>query len=70
MGTNGARAAHATKTSDAMSVAAANVQQRFSLTQGQDPIFRTVGGSTATTALNVSTLAGRSLPIACCGRAV
>jgi len=43
-----------------MSVAAANVQQRFSLTQGQDPIFRTVDGSNCNHSIDVSTLAGRS----------
>jgi len=53
-----------------MSVAAANVQQRFSLTQGQDPIFRTVDGSNCTTALMSRRLPEDRLPIACCGRAV
>jgi len=43
-----------------MSVSAAHVQQRFSLTQGQDPIFRTVDGSNCNHSIDVSTLAGRS----------
>src|SRR5258708_3094235 len=46
--------------SDGMSVAAANVQQRFDLTQGLDPIFRTNDGSNCNHSIDVSTLAGRS----------
>jgi cytochrome c peroxidase len=46
--------------SDGMSVSAAHVQQRFSLTQGQDPIFRTNDGSNCNHSIDVSTLAGRS----------
>src|SRR5258707_10976332 len=60
MGTNGRSCATCHQPSDAMSVAAANVQQRFSLTQGQDPIFRTVDGSNCNHSIDVSTLAGRS----------
>jgi hypothetical protein len=43
-----------------MSVAAANIQQRFVLTQGLDPIFRTNDGSNCNHSIDVSTLAGRS----------
>src|SRR5712671_4506976 len=60
MGTNGRSCATCHQPSDAMSVAAANVQQRFSLTQAQDPIFRTVDGSNCNHSIDVSTLAGRS----------
>ena len=60
MGTNGRSCGTCHQPSDAMSVAAANVQQRFSLTQGQDPIFRTVDGSNCNHSIDVSTLAGRS----------
>src|SRR6266436_901614 len=60
LGTNGRSCGTCHQPSDAMSVAAANVQQRFSLTQGQDPIFRTVDGSNCNHSIDVSTLAGRS----------
>ena len=43
-----------------MSLSAANVQQRFVLTQGQDPIFRTVDGSNCDHRIDVSTIAGRA----------
>src|SRR6266481_2132358 len=42
LGTNGRSCGSCHQPSDAMSVAAANVQQRFAQTQGLDPIFRTV----------------------------
>src|SRR6266852_1616529 len=60
MGTNGRSCATCHQPSDAMSVAAANVQQRFDQTQGMDPIFRTVDGSNCNHSIDVSTLAGRS----------
>ena len=60
MGTNGRSCATCHQPSDAMSVSAAHVQQRFSQTQGQDPIFRTVDGSNCNHSIDVSTLAGRS----------
>src|SRR5258708_38399926 len=43
-----------------MSVAAANVQQRFDLTQGLDPIFRTNDGSSCNHSIDVSNRAGRA----------
>ncbi|PYT68853.1 MAG: hypothetical protein DMG39_20040 [Acidobacteria bacterium] len=43
-----------------MSVAAANVQQRFVATHGLDPISRTVDGSNCNHSIDVSTLAGRT----------
>src|SRR5438445_5965185 len=42
-----------------MSVSAANVQRRFVLTEGLDPIFRTVDGSNCNHDVDASTLAGR-----------
>jgi cytochrome c peroxidase len=59
LGTNGRSCATCHQPSDGMSIAAANVEQRFSLTQGQDPIFRTVDGSNCNHGIDVSTLAGR-----------
>lgn len=60
LGTNGRACATCHQPSDGMSVAAANVQQRFSQTQGLDPIFRTVDGSNCNHGVDVSTLVGRS----------
>src|ERR1700756_4673936 len=45
LGTNGRACATCHQPSDGMSVSAANVETRFLLTQGQDPIFRPVDGS-------------------------
>src|SRR5712691_2399627 len=60
LGTNGRSCGSCHQPSDGMSVAAANIQQRFSLTQGQDPIFRTNDGSNCNHSIDVSTVAGRS----------
>src|SRR6266853_221878 len=60
LGTNGRSCGTCHQLSDAMSVSAAHIQQRFSLTQGQDPIFRTVDGSNCNHTIDVSTLSGRS----------
>jgi cytochrome c peroxidase len=60
LGTNGRSCATCHQPSDGMSVAAANVQQRFTLTQGLDPIFRTNDGSNCNHSIDVSTLPGRS----------
>ena len=60
LGTNGRSCASCHQPSDGMSVAAANVEQRFVQTQGLDPIFRTVDGSNCNHGIDVSTLAGRS----------
>lgn len=57
---NGRFCASCHQPSDGMSIAAANVQQRFTLTQGLDPIFRTNDGSNCDHGIDVSTLAGRS----------
>jgi len=60
LGNNGRSRASCHQPSAGMSVSAANVQQRFVLTQGQDPIFRTVDGSNCDHGIDVSTLAGRA----------
>jgi cytochrome c peroxidase len=60
LGTNGRACVTCHQPSDGMSVAAANVQQRFVATQGLDPIFRTNDGSNCNHSIDVSTLAGRS----------
>src|SRR5712672_4120873 len=60
MGTNGRSCATCHQPSDAMSVAAANIQQRFDQSQGMDPIFRTVDGSNCNHSIDVSTVVGRS----------
>lgn len=59
LGTNGRACGTCHQPSDGMSVSAANVELRFLLTQGQDPIFRTVDGSNCNHNIDVSTLEGR-----------
>jgi hypothetical protein len=59
LGTNGRSCASCHLPTEGMSVSAANVQLRFTATQGQDPIFRTVDGSNCNHNIDVSTLAGR-----------
>ena len=60
LGSNGRSCATCHQPSDGMSVSALNVQLRFSLTAGTDPIFRTVDGSNCDHNIDVSTLQGRS----------
>lgn len=60
LGTNGRACASCHQPSDGMSVAAANVGLRFLLTQGTDPIFRTVDGSNCNHSVDVSTMEGRA----------
>jgi cytochrome c peroxidase len=60
LGTNGRTCGSCHQPSDGMSVSAAHVQARFDQTQGLDPIFRTVDGSTCNHGMDISTLAGRS----------
>lgn len=60
LGTNGRSCVTCHQPSDAMSVSASNVQLRFALTRGEDPIFRTADGSNCDHGIDVSTLAGRS----------
>ncbi len=59
MGTNGRTCGTCHQPSDGMSVSAADVDLRFFLTQGTDPIFRTVDGSNCDHNIDVSTLEGR-----------
>lgn len=60
LGTNGRSCSTCHQPSDGMSVSASNVQLRFLLTHGQDPIFRTVDGSNCDHHIDVSTPQGRA----------
>lgn len=55
MGTNGRTCGTCHQPSDGMSVSAASVEVRFLLSQGKDPIFRTVDGSVCNHNIDVST---------------
>jgi hypothetical protein len=59
IGTNGRACVNCHEPTDGMSVSAADVELRFLLTQGTDPIFRTVDGSNCDHNINVSTAEGR-----------
>lgn len=59
LGTNGRSCASCHLPRNGMSISAADVELRFLLTQGQDPIFRTVDGSNCNHSIDVSTLAGK-----------
>jgi cytochrome c peroxidase len=59
MGTNGRTCGTCHQPSDGMSVSAVDVDLRFLLTQGTDPIFRTVDGSNCDHNIDVSTIQGR-----------
>ncbi|HEX5228070.1 MAG TPA: hypothetical protein VFW44_10185 [Bryobacteraceae bacterium] len=59
LGTNGRSCSTCHQPSDAMSVSAANIELRFNLSRGTDPIFRTVDGSNCDHDIDVSTLRGR-----------
>lgn len=59
LGTNGRSCGTCHQASDGMSVSAANVELRFLLTQGTDPIFRPVDGSNCDHDIDVSTVEGR-----------
>ena len=59
LGTNGRSCSSCHKPAEAWSVSAAEVQLRFLLTQGLDPIFRTNDGSNCDQNIDTSTLAGR-----------
>ena len=56
MGTNGRSCGTCHQPSDGMSVSATNVDLRFLLTQGTDPIFRPVDGSNCDHNIDVSTI--------------
>jgi cytochrome c peroxidase len=59
LGTNGRTCGTCHQPSDGMSISADNVQLRFLLTQGRDPIFRTVDGSNCNHSVDVATVAER-----------
>jgi hypothetical protein len=59
LGTNGRSCGSCHQLSDAMSIAAANVELRFNLTLGTDPIFRTNDGSNCNHSIDVSSFGGR-----------
>jgi hypothetical protein len=60
LGTNGRTCGTCHQLSDAMTVSAAHVQDRFDASGGFDPIFRTNDGSNCDHDVDVSSLAGRS----------
>src|SRR5580700_8855847 len=59
LGTNGRSCASCHLPTEGWSVSASEVQLRFLLTQGLDPIFRTNDGSNCDVNINTSTLQGR-----------
>ena len=59
MGTNGRSCGSCHQPSDGMSLSAASAQLKFLLTQGRDPIFRSVDGSNCNHNIDVSRLAGK-----------
>jgi len=59
LGVNGRTCGTCHQPSDGMSISAANVQRRFMLTRGQDPIFRTIDGSNCNHSIDVSSLEGK-----------
>jgi len=59
LGSNGRTCATCHQPSDGMSVAASNIELRFLLSRGTDPIFRTVDGSNCDHNIDVSTVEGR-----------
>src|SRR5579864_2980525 len=59
LGTNGRSCGSCHRPAEAWSVSAAEIQFRFLLTQGLDPIFRTNDGSNCDHNINTSTLDGR-----------
>ncbi len=60
LGSNGRTCGSCHQPGDGMSVSAAHVQQRFDLSDGLDPIFRTVDGSNCHHDIDVSSVSGRS----------
>ena len=59
LGTNGRSCATCHQPSDAWSVSAAHVAERFEQTQGLDPLFRTNDGSTCNHGIETSSVGGR-----------
>jgi len=60
LGTNGRSCFSCHRPDQAWSISAENVALRFKLTQGSDPIFRTVDGSNCDHNIDVSTVHGRA----------
>jgi hypothetical protein len=60
LGTNGRSCSTCHQPSDGMSVSALGVQLRFLISEGLDPIFRTVDGSNCDHDVDVSTFKGRT----------
>jgi len=59
MGSNGRSCGTCHQPGNGMSVAASDVELRFEMTKGADPIFRTVDGSNCDHNINVATVEGR-----------
>lgn len=59
LGTNGRSCSSCHRPAEGWSVSAEEIQLRFLLTQGTDPIFRTVDGSNCDHGIDTSTIAGR-----------
>ena len=59
LGTNGRSCATCHRPAQGWSISSDEVKLRFELTQGRDPIFRTVDGSTCNEHIETGTLAGR-----------
>ena len=59
LGTNGRSCSSCHRPAEAWSVSAAEIQMRFLLSQGLDPIFRTNDGSNCDRNINTSTVEGR-----------
>jgi len=59
IGSNGRSCSTCHQPSDGMSVSAEHIELRFLLTEGRDPIFRTVDGSNCDHNIDVSSLGGR-----------
>jgi cytochrome c peroxidase len=59
LGTNGRTCATCHQPNDGMSISPADVQARFLVTLGNDPIFRPVDGANCNHSVDVSTLRGR-----------
>ena len=59
LGSNGRSCASCHLPSEGMSISAANVELRFQLTRGEDPIFRPVDGSNCNHNIDVTTLSGK-----------
>src|SRR5579871_4756882 len=59
LGTNGRSCSSCHRPAEAWSVSAAEIRTRFLLTQGLDPIFRTIDGSNCDHNIDTSTVEGR-----------